>query len=232
MASKQETSASPARSQPSGVLEQEEAHATIPLDLHTPNKAEARHPSPGALTKGPSPATVVLAEPNGYQTLADRIKSRSRRSTSHSSSQVPSPAVHALAETVDAAIAPDTGAAERYLDSRDTDHNVPEGIPGVSEEQAQHRQQPAQQPQSAEPAAKASAVADMQQGAATPAQAKPTRPRKGSKAALLQTAAQLAQNPDVSEDVLQENDKVRASNQLQVHKQGLIMFTNTICNSQ
>ena len=202
-----QTAASIAQSQPSGVLEQEEEQVDFPLDLHTPNKAEHSGASGSSL-----PADAgALATTNGYyQSLADRIKSRSRRTASHSSSQVPSAAVHALAETVDAAIAPETGASERYLDNRDADHNVPEDIPGASDEQVQHRAQPAHTSQHVVGGLPEAAIPDdIQHGVATPAQAKPKRPRKGSKAALLQTAAELAQSPDISEDVLQEDDKVQ-----------------------
>lgn len=204
-----------AQSQHSGVLEQEETQATIPLDLHTPSKAEGHNSAAGHSDTALSRlrAHNAPAESNGYLTLADRIKSRSRRNTSQSTSEVPSAAVHALAETVDAAIAPDTGASERYLDTRDADHNVPDDIPGASAEQVEHRQQSAQTSQPASKTAKSADANDMQAGAATPAQAKPKRSRKTTKPAkpaLLQTAAQLAQSPDVSEDVLQENDKVRS----------------------
>ena len=116
--------------------------------------------------------------------------------------------MRALADTIDAAIAPNTGASERYLDSRDADHNVPEDIPGMSDEQMQHREQPAATPQAASGVGKAASNDDRQQAPATPAQVKPKRSRKGSKAALLQTAAELAQSPDVSEDVLQEDEQV------------------------
>lgn len=206
-----QTAASIAQSQPSGVLEQEEVQIDVPLDLHTPNKVEHSGASGSSLSQEPAADAGALANTNGYhQSLADRIKSRSRRTASHSSSQVPSAAVHALAETVDAAIAPETGASERYLDNRDADHNVPEGIPGASDEQVQHRAQPAQTSQHVVGGLHEAAITDdTQHGAATPAQAKPKRPRKGSKAALLQTAAELAQSPDVREDVLQEDDKVQ-----------------------
>ena len=203
-----QTSAISVQSQPSGTLEQEEVHVDIPLGLRTPNKDEGRKSLTGNHNQEPAAAVGDL-EYSGHQTLADRIKSRSRRSTSHSSLQVPSAAVNALAETIDAAIAPNTGASERYLDSRDADHNVPEDIPGMSDEQIQHRQQPAATSQAAVVGVgKAAAIDDRQQAAATPAQVKPKRPRKGSKAALLQTAAELAQSPDVSEDVLQEDEQV------------------------
>lgn len=204
-----QTSAFPVQSQPSGTLEQEEVHVDIPLGLRTPNKYEGRKSLTGNYNQEPAAAVGDL-EYSGHQTLADRIKSRSRRSTNHSSLQVPSAAVNALAETIGAAIATNTGASERYLDSRDADHNVPGDIPGVSDEQIQiqHRQQPAATSQAAVGVGKAASIDDRRQGAATPAQVKPKRPRKGSKAALLQTAAELAQSPDVSEDVLQEDKQV------------------------
>ena len=192
--------------QPSGILEQEVTTAEAPLTLVTPLKQETtkrRKSSSNADTQG------LLASAGYADTLADRIKAGSgRRKTTHSKTHVSSAAVNSLAEAVDAIIAPESGATERYMDSRDADRNVPMSIPGASEEQQQHALLQASHAQSAQQLGVHQMPAPVQSSVELPHKSKKQKAGKGAKSDVLQTASQLAQGPSVIQDTLQEDDKV------------------------
>ncbi|KAA6425044.1 MAG: UV damage endonuclease [Trebouxia sp. A1-2] len=197
-----------AERQPSAVLEQEVSTAEVPVTLVTPAKKEkARKHSKASK----SDTDALLASTGCADTLADRIKAGSgRRRLTQSKTHIPSAAVSSLAEAVDRIIAPETGASERFMDSRDADSNIPRDIPGASREQQQHAAM-----QSSNQEAGQSFNADLQTGAheqsGSEAPAKPIKKRKegkGRKSDLLQTASQLAQGSNSTQDILKEDDKV------------------------
>ena len=194
--------------QPSAVLEQEVSTAEVPLTLATPAKKEkARKES-----KASKSDTDALLATTGADTLADTIKAGTgRRRPTRSMTHIPSPAVYSLAESVNRIIAPETGATERFMDSRDADSNIPRDIPGASHEQQQHAAM-----QSSNEEAGQDRDADLQIGTreqvGTETAGKLKKKRKEGKrrkSDLLQTASQLAQGSDPTQDILKEDDKVR-----------------------
>lgn len=210
-----------AERQPSAVLEQEVSTAEVPVTLVTPAKKEkARKHSKASK----SDTDALLASTGCADTLADRIKAGSgRRRLTQSKTHIPSAAVSSLAEAVDRIIAPETGASERFMDSRDADSNIPRDIPGASREQQQHAAM-----QSSNQEAGQSFNADLQTGAheqsGSEAPAKPIKKRKegkGRKSDLLQTASQLAQGSNSTQDILKEDDKVCTK----------VLLSNAVCLS-
>ncbi len=195
--------------QPSAVLEQEVSTAEVPLTLATPAKKEKARKQCKA---SKSDTDALLSSTGCADTLADRIKAGTgRRRLTQSTTHIPSAAVNSLAESVDRIIAPETGATEQFMDSRDADSNIPRDIPGASHEQQQHAAM-----QSSNEAAGQGLVADLEIGAheqaGTEAPGKLKKKRKegkGRKSDLLQTASQLAQGPNATQDILKEDDKVR-----------------------
>ena len=193
--------------QPSAILEQQVTTAEVPLNLVTPLKQETTKRRKSS-KKADRHSLVASA---GYaDTLADRIKAGSgRRKTTQSKTHVSSAAVNSLAEAVDAVIAPGTGATERYMDSRDADRNVPMSIPGGSDEQQQHAALQASHAQSAQQLGiHQQTHAPVQSSVELPRQSKKHKVGKGIKSEVLQAASQLAQGPSVTQDTLQEDDKV------------------------
>lgn len=192
--------------QPSAILEQEVTTAEVPLNLVTPLKQETskrRKSSSKADTQG------LLASAGYADTLADRIKAGSgRRKTTQSKTHVSSAAVNSLAEAVDAAIAPGKGATECYMDSRDADRNVPMNIPGGSDEQQQHAALQASHAQSAQQQGNHQHMPAPESSVELPQKSKKQKASRGTKPDVLQTACQLAQGPSVTQNVLQEDDKV------------------------
>jgi len=194
--------------QPSAVLEQEVSTAEVPLTLATPAKKETARKQSKA-TK--SNTDALLASTGCADTLADRIKAGTgRRRPTQSKTHIPSAAVISLAESVDRIIAPETGATERFMDSRDADSNIPRDIPGASLEQQQHAAM-----QSSNQEAGQGFHADLQTGAheqsgtEAPGNLKQKRKGgKGRKSDLLLTASQLAQGPNATQDILKEDDQV------------------------
>lgn len=208
MASKKQSAIA---AQPSGVLEQEVSTETIPLTVPTPAKQERK----GKATKRTSDASQhpgALTTTEFSDSLADRIKSGSgRQKTTKSKTDVGAAAINALADIVDAMIMPGQATTDRFLDSRDADRDVPDQIRGASAEQMQHAKEQA----SAHHGGKANidaAGSILQDSVQTPepkaAKAVKKRQSKAAKPVLAQTVAGLAQGPDVSEDILQEDDKV------------------------
>lgn len=193
--------------QPSAILEQQVITAEVPLNLVTPLKQETTKRRKSSKNTD----THSLVASAGYaDTLADRIKAGTgRRKTTQSKTHVSSAAVNSLAEAVDAVIAPGTGATERYMDSRDADRNVPMSIPGGSDEQQQHAALQASHAQSAQQLGIHQQMpAPVQPSVELPRKSKKQKAGKGTKSDVLQTATQLAQGPSVTQDTLQEDDKV------------------------
>ena len=200
----------------SGVFEQETVSQEIPLSVTTP----PRNNRQGRVNTAASQDTDALAATSGFSdSLAERIKSgNSRRKTTKTTkakTDVGAAAVNALSDIIDAMIMPGQSATERYLDSRDADLNVPDDIPGASSEQVQRAKQPATRPDHTGPANGDASPSVPQSAVRTPEpkSRKPVAKRqgKGAKAAVLKTASELAQGPDVCEDKLQEDEKVRCS---------------------
>ena len=199
--------------QPSGVLQQETTTQEIPLSISTPTKDphQGQASTAGGQIDQPSGAMT-----SGFsQSLADRIKSGSgrRKATKTTEKDVGAAAVDALSDIINAMIMPGQGATERYLDSRDANRSVPGDIPGASCEQEQHAKQPATRPASHAGQTSDAALPSMQQSTVQtpePRSRKSTNRRqsKEAKAAVLQTASELALGPDVYEDKLQEDKKV------------------------
>ncbi len=190
--------------QPAAVLEQEVSTAEVPLTLATPAKKEKAHKQSQA---SKSDTDALLASNGCADTLADRIKAGTgRRRLTQFKTHIPSAAVNSLAESVDRIIAPETGATERFMDSRDADSNIPRDIPGASLEQQQHAAM-----QSSNEAAGQGLVAGAHEQAGTETAGKSKKKRKegkGHKSDLLQTASQLAQGSNSTQDILKEDDKV------------------------
>ena len=194
--------------QPSAVLEQEVSTAEVPLTLATPAKKEqARKQS-----KASQSDTDALLATTGADTLADRIKAGTgRRRPTRSMTHIPSPAVYSLAESVDRIIAPETGATERFMDSRDADSNIPRDIPGASHEQQQHAAMQSSNEEAGQDLDAHLQIGTREQlGTETAGKLKKKRKEgKRRKSDLLQTASQLAQGSDATQDILKEDDKVR-----------------------
>lgn len=203
--------------QPSDVLEQETTTQDIPLSVSTPAKTPRKRQVGTAADQIGQHLDAPTATSGFSESLADRIKSGSGRCkttrTTKTETDVGAAAVNALSDIIDAMITPGQGATERYLDSRDADRNVPDDIPGASQEQVQHAKQPATRPATHAGQAIVDAPVGMQQGIVqTPEprsrKAVHRRQSKDAKAAVLQTASELATGPDICEDTLQENEKV------------------------
>ncbi|DBA81748.1 TPA: hypothetical protein ACH3X1_007483 [Trebouxia sp. C0004] len=194
--------------QPSAVLEQEASIAEVPLTLATPAKSEKACKQSKA---SKSDTDALLTSTDCADTLADRIKAGTgRRRLSQSKAHIPSAAVTSLAESVDRIIAPETGATERFMDSRDADSNIPRDIPGASHEQQQHAAlQSSNEEAGQDPTADLQIGAHEQPGTEAPGKLKKKRKKgKGRRSDLVQTASQLAQGPNATQDILKEDDKV------------------------
>ena len=212
--------------QPSGVLEQEVTTEEFPLTARTPAKQERKLKGTKKTQEGHRNAGAPTTPDFSYS-MADRIMSGSgRRKTTKSQADVGAAAINALADTVDAIIMPGQAVTERFLDSRDADRNVPDQIPGASAQQMQHSEemQHAKEHAHARQSDKADADAAssaLQSGVqmSDPKPSKTVRKRRSpaAKPALVQTVAGLAQGPNVSEDVLQEDDKVSCCSRVYRH---------------
>lgn len=201
-------------SQPSGLLQQMESQIQVPLSMQTPATTDRRPRKSKqlqALSENHALPDTLVHTAFG-ESLADRIKAGSgRRRTAQSKAHVPSAAVDALAEVVDRVVAPSSGATERYLDSRDADSNIPPDVPGASAEQQQHAAEQAGMAADRQQATDESVATHSQQDGAVQI-IKPQRRKKAgksSKSDLLQTGSELALEPGVTTNVLEENDKVR-----------------------
>lgn len=203
--------------QPSGVLEQETVIQEIPLSVSTP----AKHPRKGQVSTASDQvgqdADAPLATSGFSDSLADRIKSGSGRrkatKTTKTKTDIGAAAVNALSDIIDAMIMPGQGSTERYLDSRDADCNVPADIPGASDEQMQHANQPASGPSAHVGRASDGAPSSMQQSIVQTPEPRSRKSvkrgqSKAAQTAMLQAASDLADGPDVCEDKLQEDAKV------------------------
>lgn len=204
---------------PSGVLQQETTMQEFPLSTSTPTKNPHQGQASTAGGQIDQHSGALTATSGFSESLADRIKSGSGRrratKTTETKKDVGAAAVDALSDIINAMIMPGQGATERYLDSRDANRNVPGDIPGAScdHEQEQHAKQPATTPASHAGLTSDAASPSMQQSTVQtpePRSRKSTNRRqsKDAKAAVLQTASELARGPDVCEDKLQEDTKV------------------------
>ena len=198
-------------SQPSGTVEQTETTVEIPLSFNPPTSKgmkSRKKAAPADTTASDASMAAAFSE-----SLADRIKAGSgRRRTTQSKAHVPSAAVTALADAVDRALAPEDGTTERYMDSRDADHNVPSDIPGASAEQQQHAQQngSSSSAQTANGQAAIQAAPDIQQNGVVKAKKsrKQNKGRNDDNSAALEAASQLAKGSSAVTDVLEEDDQV------------------------
>ena len=195
-------------SQPSGTVEQTETTIGIPLSVRNPTSKGKKSRKKTVI--GDTTASDALVAAALSETLADRIKAGSgrRRITQSTTAHVPSAAVSALAEAVDRALAPEDGATERYLDSRDADHNVPSDIPGASAEQRQHAQQNGDLDNTQNAASQAAPDSQQIGIVKTKKFRKQKKDKSYEKPALLQAASQLAQGPSAVTDVLEEDEQV------------------------
>ena len=194
--------------QHSGVFKQEVVTQEISNGVSTPvKKARRRQVITNAGQVTQSPDTLVTSS-DFADSLADRIKSgsgRRRTKTTKAKTDVGAAAVNALADVIDAMTMPSQGATKRYLDSRDADLNVPEHSLRASSEQTQHVLQPTKR--------QAVPSGDAPDGVKTPElqprQHVKKRRSKSAKPGVIQIGSELAQGPDVSEDKLLEEAKVR-----------------------
>ena len=221
--------------QPSGVLEQEIVTQEIPVSLVTPAKKERKSKLTGRPHDADHSTAAVECSSEFSHSLADRIKSGSGRpkpaKVTKATTPVGTATINALADTVAAMITPGQGATERYLDSRNADRNIPDGIPGASEEQLQHVQEQTAANTDSKAAASAASNALLSSvPMPEPKARKGVQKKQGKsvKPALSQVISELAPQPNVSEDVLQEDTKVRPYHSQQTLSPSADMVTCTV----